>query len=106
VAVQEIYAAVRQTDMNDWVGGANPTEIGAQNFAAIIENLPLAPDHAVLDFGCGIGRTSVLLAEFLSQGGRLVGSDIVPAGLNFVSSRSHRHSQTPIFIGFRPAINV
>src|SRR6202011_2974808 len=47
------------------------------------ENLPLQRNDAVLDFGCGIGRTSVLLAEFLQEGGQVVGSDIVPGQIRF-----------------------
>jgi SAM-dependent methyltransferase len=90
MSAEEIYAAMRQTEMNDWVGAGDPVEIGAINFASIVENLPLARNHAVLDFGCGIGRTSVLLAEFLSQGGHLVGSDIVPAMIQFCQQQFAR----------------
>jgi SAM-dependent methyltransferase len=48
-----------------------------------MENLPLRREHVVFDFGCGIGRTSVRLAEFLNEGGRVVGSDIVPGEVQF-----------------------
>jgi SAM-dependent methyltransferase len=64
-------------------GPRRPQEIGALNFNSIIENLPLRRDYAVLDFGCGIGRTSVYLADFFNEGGSVVGSDIVPGWIQF-----------------------
>ena len=69
--------------MVDWLGLGDPPAVGAMNFNSIVENLPLRRDHAVFDFGCGIGRTSVFLAEFLNEGGCVVGSDIVPSWIQF-----------------------
>jgi SAM-dependent methyltransferase len=83
MSAENIYAAMRQSEMCNWVGGGDPAVIGAANFTSIIENLPLQRHDVVLDFGCGIGRTSVLLAEFLNEGGQLVGSDIVPGQIQF-----------------------
>jgi cyclopropane fatty-acyl-phospholipid synthase-like methyltransferase len=83
MSAEEIYAAMRQTEMVNWVGGGDPAAVGGENFTSIIENLGLRRDHAVLDFGCGIGRTTVPLAEFLNEGGRVVGSDIVPGQIQF-----------------------
>jgi len=80
---EKIYAAIRESRMSDWVGGGDPAAIAAENFISIVENLALRRDASVLDFGCGIGRTSVKLAEFLSEGGRLVGSDMVPGQIAF-----------------------
>ena len=73
---------MRQSQMNNWMGGGDPAVIGAATFTSIIENLALRRDAAVLDFGCGIGRTSIHLAEFLN-GGQVVGSDIVPGAIQF-----------------------
>jgi SAM-dependent methyltransferase len=83
MSAEDIYIAMRQTDMANWVGGGDPAGIGAANFTSMMENIPLRRDHAVLDFGCGIGRTAVPLAEFLSEGGCVVGSDIVPGTIQF-----------------------
>jgi SAM-dependent methyltransferase len=80
---EKIYAAMRQSEMCNWVGDGDPATVGAANFTSIVENLPLQRNDAVLDFGCGIGRTSVLLAEFLKEGGQVVGSDIVPGQIRF-----------------------
>jgi SAM-dependent methyltransferase len=83
MGTEKIYAAMRQSEMCNWVGGGDPAAVGAMNFTSIIENLPLRRGDAVLDFGCGIGRTSVFLAEFLNEGGQLVGSDVVPGQIQF-----------------------
>jgi SAM-dependent methyltransferase len=83
IGAEKIYAAMRQSEMNNWDGGGDPAAIGAANFTSIIENLALRRDAAVLDFGCGIGRISILLAEFLNEGGQVVGSDIVPGQIHF-----------------------
>jgi SAM-dependent methyltransferase len=83
MSAEEIYTAMRASGMTDWVGGGDPAAVGTANFSSIIENLPLQREHAVFDFGCGIGRTSVKLAEFLNEGGRVVGSDIVPGQIQF-----------------------
>jgi cyclopropane fatty-acyl-phospholipid synthase-like methyltransferase len=81
MSAERIYSAMRQRV--DWIGLGDPPTIGAMNFNSIIENLPLQRNHAVLDFGCGIGRTSVFLAEFLNEDGCVVGSDIVPSWIRF-----------------------
>jgi SAM-dependent methyltransferase len=80
--IDEIYAAMRNSEMVSLVGLGDPADIGARNLSSILENLPVARNHAVLDFGCGIGRTSALLAEFLSNG-RVVGIDMVPGHIQF-----------------------
>jgi SAM-dependent methyltransferase len=79
---EQIFEAMRRSGMNDWVGGADPAEIASLNFACLRDNLLLRPSDHVLDFGCGIGRTSVPLAEFLNAG-KLVGVDIIPAQIQF-----------------------
>jgi len=80
---KKIYAAMRQSGMCDWVGGGDPEIIGRENFNSIIENLALSRQAIVFDFGCGIGRTSLPLAEFLAKGGQVVGSDMIPSQIKF-----------------------
>jgi hypothetical protein len=53
MSTEKIYAAMRQSEMCNWVGGGDPAAVGAINFTSIIENLPLRRGEAVLDFGCG-----------------------------------------------------
>jgi len=80
---EEIFEAMRRSGMNDWVGGGvDPALVARLSFAWMLDNLLLRPSDRVLDFGCGIGRTSVLIAEFLTTG-ELVGVDIVPAQIRF-----------------------
>jgi SAM-dependent methyltransferase len=74
---------MRSSAMCNWVGPGDPATIGKANFTSIIENVTLRPDHSVLDFGCGIGRTSAALAELLGEGGQLVGTDIIPGQIKF-----------------------
>jgi SAM-dependent methyltransferase len=69
--------------MREWVGTGDPAGVATENFTSIIENLPLRPSDAVLDFGCGIGRTSVALANYLGDSGIFVGSDIIPSQIQF-----------------------
>jgi SAM-dependent methyltransferase len=81
MSAEKIYAAM--AERVDWLGLGDHQAHGALNFNSIIENLPLRRDYAVLDFGCGIGRTSVYLADFFNEGGSIVGSDIVPGWIQF-----------------------
>ena len=97
MSAEKLYAAMRQYGMGDWVGGGDPAAVGAQNFASIIENLALRRDHTVFDFGCGIGRTAAPLAEFLNEGGRLVGSDIVPRHVQFCRQQFANFFDNTIF---------
>ena len=39
--------------------------------------IPIAPDHHVLEIGCGIGRDAIPLTEILSERGRYLGVDII-----------------------------
>jgi SAM-dependent methyltransferase len=76
--------------MVEWVGRGDPAPVGEENFTCLIENVPLQRNHTVFDFGCGIGRTSVMLAEFLNENGHLVGSDIIPGQIQFCQQQFAR----------------
>jgi SAM-dependent methyltransferase len=47
-------------------------------FGLLVSALDVRPGHRVLDFGCGTGWTSIMLARI---GAEVVGSDIAPAAL-------------------------
>jgi SAM-dependent methyltransferase len=81
-AVEEIFEKMRQSGMNDWVGGGDPAFVSMGSFGWIMGNLALRPSDHVLDFGCGIGRSSVLIADYLTEG-RLVGVDLIPEQIRF-----------------------
>ncbi|RLD14679.1 methyltransferase type 11 [candidate division KSB1 bacterium] len=40
-----------------------------------IKKMNIRPDDAILDLGCGTGRNDCLMAEYLSEKGRIVGVD-------------------------------
>lgn len=52
--------------------------IGEEFKGYFIDLCGLEPDHAVLDVGCGPGRMAVPLMDYLSEGGRYEGFDVVP----------------------------
>jgi SAM-dependent methyltransferase len=77
-----IFSKMTMSGMLDWVGGGDPKIVGKINFDTIVQNIWMKPSFRVFDFGCGIGRTSVTLADYLISG-ELIGSDIVPAQIRF-----------------------
>ena len=79
---EQLYRLMQASEMNEWVGGGSVEGVAQENFRTILANTWLRPDAAVLDFGCGIGRTAVPLAEHLAQGS-LVGIDMVPKMVDF-----------------------
>ena len=57
--------------------------------AAVLDGLELPPSCAVLDAGCGSGRTMDDLAAF----GRVCGFDLSPVAVELARSRGHREVQ-------------
>jgi 2-polyprenyl-3-methyl-5-hydroxy-6-metoxy-1,4-benzoquinol methylase len=53
----------------------------------IFERAGIVPGMRVLDFGCGAGHVSTLLAQMVGPGGEIVGVDINPDGLAKAQSR-------------------
>lgn len=54
----------------------------------------LAPDNAVLDIGCGIGRIAIALTDALSSQGRYRGFDITPDAIAWCAAEiTPRHPQ-------------
>ena len=80
--IDKIFAAMRATQMNDWVGGTDPEAVGDASAALIREFLPIDRDSKVLDFGCGIGRSIVSLLKSDTPA-TLVGMDIMPPVIEF-----------------------
>jgi SAM-dependent methyltransferase len=71
-----IYQAMRDTDLTRAIGGGDPETVGRANFDCVKENIALTSSDRVLDFGCGVGRTSAFFADHLTDGA-LVGVDII-----------------------------
>ena len=62
--------------------------IGTECFRAVAASAQLRKDMRALDYGCGIGRTSIPMADFLADG-ELIGVDIVPGMVEFCQNEIH-----------------
>ncbi len=69
------------------VGGGDFRAIGLGIVAEIREACALAPDHHVLDVGCGTGRVAIPLTQYLSAEGRYEGFDPVARAIRHCSTR-------------------
>jgi SAM-dependent methyltransferase len=58
-------------------GGGTFRAIGEHNVAICKRYAGLMPDDALLDVGCGIGRSALALTTFLSATGRYTGFDVI-----------------------------
>lgn len=80
--ISEIFAKMRVSEMNDWVGGSDPEAVGDASAEIVRRLMPVSSESRVLDFGCGIGRGMLSLL----RGGlpsRVVGMDIMPPVISF-----------------------
>ena len=66
-----------------YVGGGDFKAIGGEFFRYFVELGRLQPHDTVLDVGCGIGRMAVPLMDYLKDGGRYEGFDIVKNGIQW-----------------------
>jgi SAM-dependent methyltransferase len=80
-----IYDLMRGSELNERVGGADPRLVGEFCFHNINLHLALGPQDRVLDFGCGIGRVLVQVANHLPPTASVVGMDIMPEVIAFCS---------------------
>jgi SAM-dependent methyltransferase len=88
-----IYQAMRQTEMNEWVGGADPELTGKISAAILLKYLPIDGTSQVLDFGVGIGRVALSVLKHRPALKLLLGIDIVSRMVDFC--RSNIGSQFP-----------
>lgn len=82
-----IFDAMRESQMNDWVGGTDPESVGDASAALIRELLPINNSSKVLDFGCGIGRGLLALLKSEPLPSSVVGMDIMPPVIEFCESQ-------------------
>lgn len=82
--IEQVFRAMQSTELRGITGSkeADQLKSGRENLNAILAGFPLSRSAKVLDFGCGIGRTSALLADYLSDGS-VGGIDIVPELIAF-----------------------
>jgi SAM-dependent methyltransferase len=74
---------MRRTEMNAWVGGADPELVGWSCDNLLQEISTIGPRSRVIDFGCGIGRVAAQLLSRDEPPRRYLGIDIMPAVIDF-----------------------
>ena len=78
-----IYAAMRASEMNAWVGGADPELVGVHTYEILRRHMVMWPGSRILDFGCGIGRVTTKLLAERPDLARVTGVDIMPPVVAF-----------------------
>jgi SAM-dependent methyltransferase len=78
-----IYQAMRQNEMNAWVGGDDPEFAGEICASILLRHVPAGSDTRLLDFGAGIGRVALAVLRQRPQLKSLTGFDIVPRMVQF-----------------------
>ncbi len=78
-----IYAAMRASEMNAWVGGADPELVGVHTYEILRRHMAIWPGSRILDFGCGIGRVTLKLLTERPDLARVTGVDIMPPVIAF-----------------------
>lgn len=74
----------------NFVGDGDFKEIGNEFFHYFLEMGHLKPNENVLEVGCGIGCMAVPLMDYLKDGGRYEGFDIVSHGIRWCQRRITR----------------
>jgi len=70
-----------------FVGGGDFEEIGEGFLKHFIEFGKLAPEHKVLDVGCGIGRKAVPLTRYINDKGSYDGFDVFEEGIKWCKKK-------------------
>ena len=93
--VKEIFDLIRKSEMNDWVGGSDPEEVGDACFEILSRYMTLGPETQLLDLGCGIGRVNLSILKRQSNIGKVVGFDMIPQVIEFcISNIAAKYSRT------------
>lgn len=77
------FEAMRASEMNNWVGGADPELVGELCSDILARHLTIMPGAHLLDFGCGVGRVGLSVLRRNPLLGGLTGIDIVPKMVDF-----------------------
>lgn len=81
--VQKIYDLIRQSEMNDWVGGSDPEAVGNACRGILARYITMDANSHLLDFGCGIGRVLLSVLNHTPSIGHVTGFDIMPQVISF-----------------------
>lgn len=77
-------------------GGADTWDsIGQAHLAQYARYAPIAPDHAVFELGCGVGRDAILLTGLLGPRGSYTGVDLIAPSIRWC--RRHIGARHPNF---------
>jgi SAM-dependent methyltransferase len=89
-----IFDQIRQSEMNDWVGGMDPEVIGDACAAILGRYVIIDSRSKLLDFGCGVGRVLLSVLKRVPEVGRITGFDILPQAIAFCDTIARSFSQT------------
>ena len=78
-----IFEQIRQSEMNDWVGGSDPEAVGEACKGILDRYLPINTNSRLLDFGCGVGRVLLSVLKHQPEVSRIAGFDIMPQVISF-----------------------
>lgn len=78
-----IFDQIRQTEMNDWVGGSDPEAVGDACKYILDRYLPIDARSRLLDFGCGVGRVLLSVLKQKPDVAQITGFDIMPQVIAF-----------------------
>lgn len=78
-----IYEKLRQSGMNDWVGGADPQDVGDSCCSVLLRHVPVDGSTRLLDYGAGIGRVALSVLRQRPEVKSITGIDIVPKMVRF-----------------------
>ena len=79
----DIYELIRQSEMNDWVGGSDPETVGNACRSILSRYITIDANSRLLDFGCGIGRVLLSVLQHTPAVGKITGFDIMPQVIRF-----------------------
>lgn len=73
------------TELVNLTGGGSETwdQIGQAHLAQYQRYAPIAPEHAVFELGCGVGRDAILLTEVLGPRGSYTGVDLIAPSIRW-----------------------
>jgi SAM-dependent methyltransferase len=81
--ISQVYDLLRQSEMNDWVGGSDPELVGDACERVLRRYLHINPFARLLDFGCGVGRVTLSVLKHHPEVGHITGFDIMPRVIEF-----------------------
>jgi SAM-dependent methyltransferase len=84
--ISQVYDLLRQSEMNDWVGGSDPELVGDACERVLRRYLHINPFARLLDFGCGVGRVTLSVLKHHPEVGHITGFDIMPQVIQFCES--------------------